>query len=69
MMDNLEPLAIDGGRVIKMDVDYSTTCDEKITIAESLASEGKLQEAIDGLLALEKLTRTVSTHLLSSLRY
>lgn len=62
MMDNLEPLTTDGGRLVKMEVDYSATCDEKIAVAESLASEGKLQEALDTLLMLEKQTRTVSTH-------
>lgn len=63
MMDNLEPLITDGGRIVKMEVDYSSTCDEKITIAESLAANGKLQEALDTLLMLEKQTRTVSYRL------
>ncbi|XP_027851623.1 26S proteasome non-ATPase regulatory subunit 12 [Aphis gossypii] len=58
MMDNLEPLTTDGGRIVKMEVDYSATCDEKIAIAESLAASGKLQEALDTLLMLEKQTRT-----------
>lgn len=60
MMDNLEPLTTDGGRIVKMEVDYSATCDEKIAVAESLAAGGKLQEALDTLLMLEKQTRTVS---------
>ena len=38
-------------------VDYSATCDEKLPIAESLADSGKLNEALDMLLALEKQTR------------
>jgi len=59
-MDNLEPLTTDGGRIVKMEVDYSVTCDEKITVAESLATNGKLQEALDTLLMLEKQTRTGS---------
>jgi len=59
-MDNLEPLTTDGGRIVKMEVDYSSTCDEKIAIAESLAANGKLQEALDTLLMLEKQTRTGS---------
>jgi len=59
-MDNLEPLTTDGGRLVKMEVDYSATCDEKIAVAESLAGSGKLQEALDTLLVLEKQTRTVS---------
>ncbi|XP_050539669.1 26S proteasome non-ATPase regulatory subunit 12 [Daktulosphaira vitifoliae] len=60
MMDNLEPLTTDSGRMVKMEVDYSATCDEKISVAESLATSGKLQEALDVLLALEKQTRTGS---------
>ncbi|KAL4098803.1 hypothetical protein QTP88_023338 [Uroleucon formosanum] len=60
MMDNLEPLTTDGGRIVKMEVDYSATCDEKIAVAESLASSDKLQEALDTLLVLEKQTRTGS---------
>lgn len=61
MMDNLEPLTTDGGRLVKMEVDYSATCDEKIAVAESLVANGKLQEALDTLLMLEKQTRTVSS--------
>lgn len=61
MMDNLEPLTTDTGRLVKMEVDYSATCDEKIAVAESLAANGKLQEALDTLLMLEKQTRTVSS--------
>lgn len=64
MMDNLEPLTTDGGRLVKMEVDYSATCDEKIAVAESLAASGKLQEALDTLLMLEKQTRTVSSYTL-----
>lgn len=60
MMDNLEPLTTDGGRIVKMEVDYSATCDEKIAVAESLAGNDKLQEALDTMLILEKQTRTVS---------
>ncbi|CAH2260945.1 jg17720 [Pararge aegeria aegeria] len=41
-----------------MEVDYSATCDEKIPQWKSLAASGKVQEAIDQLLALEKQTRT-----------
>lgn len=41
-------------------VDYSATCDEKIPLWKSWAASGKVQEAIDQLLALEKQTRTVS---------
>lgn len=44
----------------KMEVDYSATCDEKIPLYEEMAANGKFIEAIDGLLSLEKQTRTVS---------
>lgn len=48
------------GRLMKMEVDYSNTCDVKIPECKKLASEGKLHDALDQLLALEKLTRTVA---------
>lgn len=41
-------------------MDYEATCDEKIPLWKSWAASGKVQEAIDQLLALEKQTRTVS---------
>ncbi|CAG2179721.1 unnamed protein product, partial [Oppiella nova] len=53
-------LTYDGGRLLKMEVDYSNTVDERIPTCQQLAKEGKLQEALDSLLALEKQTRTVS---------
>ncbi|XP_045771643.1 26S proteasome non-ATPase regulatory subunit 12 [Maniola jurtina] len=46
------------GKIVKMEVDYSATCDEKIPLWKSWAASGKVQEAIDQLLALEKQTRT-----------
>ncbi|KAG7302868.1 26S proteasome non-ATPase regulatory subunit 12 [Plutella xylostella] len=46
------------GKIVKMEVDYSTTCDEKIPMWKSWAAQGRIQEAIDQLLALEKQTRT-----------
>lgn len=45
----------------KMEVDYSATCDEKIPLYKEMAANGKFIEAIDGLLSLEKQTRTVSS--------
>nr|SVE73510.1 EOG090X04UV [Daphnia atkinsoni] len=48
----------DGGRIVKMEVDYSSTCDEKIPICKALAAEGKINEALEILYALEKQTRT-----------
>ena len=50
----------DGGRIVKMEVDYSSTCDEKIPICKTMASEGKINEALEIMYALEKQTRTVS---------
>lgn len=44
----------------KMEVDYSATCDEKIPLYKEMATNGKFIEAIDGLLSLEKQTRTGS---------
>ncbi|KPJ08139.1 26S proteasome non-ATPase regulatory subunit 12 [Papilio machaon] len=46
------------GKIIKMEVDYEDTCNEKIPLWKSWASSGRVQEAIDQLLALEKQTRT-----------
>lgn len=43
----------------KMEVDYSSACDEKIPMYKEMASNGKFIEAIEGLLSLEKQTRTV----------
>ncbi|XP_077526670.1 26S proteasome non-ATPase regulatory subunit 12-like [Haemaphysalis longicornis] len=50
--------ATDGGRIVKMEVDCTSDCDEKIPLCEKLAKEGKLKEALDILLALEKQART-----------
>ncbi|KAB0793513.1 hypothetical protein PPYR_13133 [Photinus pyralis] len=52
--------SLDTGKIIKMEVDYSSTCDEKIPEYTKMASMGKLHDALDGLLALEKQTRTVA---------
>ena len=45
-----------------MEVDYSTTCDEKIPLCRSMASEGlrKIIKGLNILYALEKKTRTVN---------
>ncbi|RUS73788.1 hypothetical protein EGW08_018447 [Elysia chlorotica] len=51
------------GRIQKMEVDYTSTVDKKIPAMETLAKVGKLTEAIDGLMSLEKQTRTAAdTH-------
>ena len=59
MTDNMLSAATDGGHLVKMEVDYSAACDEKIPALKAEAAEGRLQDAINGLLALEKQTRTV----------
>ncbi|XP_046750804.1 26S proteasome non-ATPase regulatory subunit 12 [Diprion similis] len=53
-----ETSATDSGVIIKMEVDYSSNCDTKIPECKKMAREGKLHDALDQLLALEKLTRT-----------
>ncbi|KAB7500043.1 Longitudinals lacking protein-like [Armadillidium nasatum] len=54
----LETVVSEGGRIVKMEIDYSSTCDEKIPELKKLAKDGKVQEAVDTLLGLEKQTRT-----------
>lgn len=54
-----DSLTTETGRIIKMEVDYSSTCDEKIPECQKLARGGKIHDALDALLALEKQTRTV----------
>ncbi|CAD6241392.1 GSCOCG00002718001-RA-CDS [Cotesia congregata] len=53
-----DPTTTDSGRIVKMEVDYSSNCDVKIPECKKLAQEGKLHDALDQLLILEKLTRT-----------
>jgi len=61
--EKINEIIADGGTLVKMEVDYSSTCDEKLPVAESLAGAGKLTEAIDMLMYLEKQTRTgADTH-------
>lgn len=52
-----------GMEPVKMEEDFSATCDEKIPQLEKLGKSGKLTEAIDGLTALEKQTRLVRTYI------
>ncbi|CAH0564016.1 unnamed protein product [Brassicogethes aeneus] len=54
----MESIATDSGKIVKMEVDYSSTCDEKIPECQKMAKSGKLHDALDQLLALEKQTRT-----------
>ncbi|KAL7058620.1 hypothetical protein AAHC03_013156 [Spirometra sp. Aus1] len=44
----------------KMEVDFSATVDEKIPIFKSLASDGKIDEALEKCSVLEKQTRVAS---------
>lgn len=53
----------------KMEVDYSSSCDEKIPSYKEMAASGKFIEAIDGLLSLEKQTRTVRKFLPLNFQY
>ncbi|KAM3623700.1 uncharacterized protein V6R79_014648 [Siganus canaliculatus] len=48
------------GKIVKMEIDYSSTVDQRLPECEKMAKEGKLQEAIESLLSLEKQTRTAS---------
>lgn len=50
---------MDSGKLVKQEGDFTEDCDVKIPECKKLASEGKLHDALDQLLALEKLTRTV----------
>lgn len=49
----------ESGKIIKMEIDYMDICDEKIPELQKLAKSGKVHDALDQLLALEKQTRTV----------
>uniref|UniRef100_A0A8C1YBX8 26S proteasome non-ATPase regulatory subunit 12 n=1 Tax=Cyprinus carpio TaxID=7962 RepID=A0A8C1YBX8_CYPCA len=48
------------GHIVKMEVDYSATVDQRLPECEKMARDGRLQEAIESLLSLEKQTRTAS---------
>ncbi len=58
--DRINDITMEGGKVIKMEVDYSATVAEKIPEAKKIAAGGpkKLNEALEMLLSLEKQTRT-----------
>lgn len=45
------------GNIVKMEVDYSSTCDQKIPQCLEMSKNGKLNEAVEMLLNLEKQTR------------
>uniref|UniRef100_A0A673KY22 PCI domain-containing protein n=1 Tax=Sinocyclocheilus rhinocerous TaxID=307959 RepID=A0A673KY22_9TELE len=48
------------GRIVKMEIDYSANVDQRLPECEKMARDGRLQEAIESLLSLEKQTRTAS---------
>lgn len=48
------------GNIVKMEVDYSDTCDKKIPECEEMAKNGKLTESLEILLGLEKQTRNAA---------
>jgi 26S proteasome regulatory subunit N5 len=58
MTDAMQMQATDSGKIVKMEVDYTSACDEKIPECQKLAKEGRMHDALDQLLALEKQTRT-----------
>ncbi|KFB50728.1 AGAP005535-PA-like protein [Anopheles sinensis] len=56
------------GRIVKMEVDYTATCDEKIPLCKEMAKdESKFNEALEVLLQLEKQTR-IGADMVSSAR-
>ncbi|EXX58975.1 proteasome regulatory particle lid subunit RPN5 [Rhizophagus irregularis DAOM 197198w] len=48
------------GKLEKPEIDYTPVCDVKLPETELLAQQGKLAQALDQLLALEKQTRQAS---------
>lgn len=57
-MDNY---LFEGGRITKMEVDYSPACDEKIPLAKDMAKKNPeaFHDALELLMQLEKQTRLV----------
>jgi len=61
--EKINEIMADGATTVKMEVDYSEACDKKIPEAQALAAKGKLNEALEFLMALEKQTRSgADTH-------
>lgn len=56
-MTNTDTVTDMKGNIVKMEVDYSETCDKKIPECHEMAKAGKLMDAIECLLNLEKQTR------------
>lgn len=59
-MDQQMDISSYEGRIVKMEVDYSTICDEKIPASKEQAKSGKFNEALEVLLQLEKQTRVAA---------
>jgi 26S proteasome regulatory subunit N5 len=58
MASDLDMSQFDGGRIVKMEIDYTNQCDEIIPQAKELAKQpNKFNEALEKLLQLEKQTR------------
>lgn len=69
-MDTFNPAmpTYEGGRIIKMEVDYSGACDETIPKCKEMAkNESKFNDALEQLLSLEKQAR-VGSDMMSSAR-
>ncbi|CRL05444.1 CLUMA_CG018170, isoform A [Clunio marinus] len=65
--DNTIIPTYEGGRIVKMEVDYSSACDETIPKCKEMAKiEGKFNEALDQLMSLEKQARIGSDMVSSS---
>jgi len=56
--DKINEIMADGATAVKMEVDYSETCDRKLPEAQTLAAEGNLDGAMEMLMGLEKQTRS-----------
>ena len=54
----IQDIMMEGGKVIKMEVDYSETVAKKIPEAKELAAKKNVDEALEMLMSLEKQTRT-----------
>jgi 26S proteasome regulatory subunit N5 len=50
----------DSGRLVKMEVDYSEMVEQRLPEVQEMAKNGKVEEALDSLLSLEKQTRLAS---------
>ena len=57
------------GTLVKQEADYTSLLDEKIPECEKLVDSGKLQDAIEILMHLEKQARLVSALIFLSYYY